>query len=110
MTGCTTTHGPYLYCGPGCYVKMPKVPRYLTAYVENAGPGLHGNRITDWHGKVVHGYVLTATRVRLARWSHVHGSHIWHYRVRLVTGEECYGRGGPGMVIRLKYVDNNGGK
>lgn len=68
----------------------------LTAYVDHSG-----NRITDWHGKIIHGHVLEATRVRLSRWSYVHGAHMWHYKVRLVTGEDCYGRSGPGMVITL---------
>lgn len=69
----------------------------LIAYVDSTG-----NRITDWYGKVIHGYVLETTRVPLARWSPIHGSSLTHYRVRLVTGEDCYGRSNPGMIIRLK--------
>lgn len=60
-----------------------------------------GKSITGWKGNIL-GRVVSSTSVRLTRWSSTHGSKILAVRVRDVHGGEWYGRGSPGVFIRLR--------
>jgi hypothetical protein len=60
-----------------------------------------GRAITEWPGGVI-GRVISRTTVRLPRWSHIHGSTMTHYRVKLNDGRIAYGRSSPGILIRLR--------
>lgn len=57
--------------------------------------------VTGWKGNEL-GTIVHASRVALAKWSHWHGSHILHVRVRDVHGAMWRGRGSPGMCVTLR--------
>lgn len=70
----------------------------VTGYVSS-----DGRWITDFDGTIL-GAVRGRTRVRLARWSAVHGSHITHFQVLMSDGVLRYGRSSEGIVINLHAV------
>lgn len=60
-----------------------------------------GNRITGWKGNIL-GRITLAHKIALTRQSFVHGRHIHTYTVRDVHGGWWFGRGNPGIAIKLR--------
>lgn len=60
-----------------------------------------GNRLTGWKGNTL-GTVIDWTLCQLTRVSWTHGKQYRSVRVRDVHGRQWYGRGSPGIVIRLR--------
>jgi hypothetical protein len=60
-----------------------------------------GKRLTGWKGNTL-GHVVDSNPCELTRLSHTHGKYYQSVRVRDVHGREWYGRGSPGICIRLR--------
>jgi hypothetical protein len=60
-----------------------------------------GRSIIDWHGAKL-ATITRTSRVRLARWSYVHGRGMLAVRARTPDGAAWYGRGSPSIAIRLR--------
>jgi hypothetical protein len=60
-----------------------------------------GKRLTGWKGNTL-GHVIDSNPCELTRLSYTHGKHYQSVRVRDVHGREWYGRGSPGICIRLR--------
>lgn len=60
-----------------------------------------GNHITGWKGNIL-ATVTGHTVCKLTRLSYTHGKYINHYTVRDVHGALWYGKGSPGICIKLR--------
>jgi hypothetical protein len=60
-----------------------------------------GKSITGWKGNEL-GRARAIGTVRLTRMSYVFGREIWSYRVTDCHGGEWYGRGAPGIAMRIR--------
>jgi hypothetical protein len=69
--------------------------RPFTAYLSG-----DGRRVTSWSGGELM-RVTQSTRCKLARWSWVHGADYSSIRARDCHGGQWYGRGSPGIAIKL---------
>lgn len=57
--------------------------------------------LTGWKGNVL-GTVIRANSYRLTRQSYVHGEYIYAVTIRDVHGGLWYGRGNPGISIKIR--------
>lgn len=62
-----------------------------------------GREITTWTGDSL-GSIVRATPVKLTRLSYTHGKYMHAYRVIDFEGAAWYGRGSPGVAIKLTRV------
>lgn len=60
-----------------------------------------GQHITGWKGNIL-GTITGHTVCKLTRLSYAHGQYINHYTVRDVHGALWYGKGSPGICIKLR--------
>jgi len=75
----------------------------FTCYVSS-----DGKHVTGWKGNIL-GTIIYSSRVKLTRWSYVHGTYINAYRIRDIHGGIWYGRGNPGICINLRATKNKAG-
>lgn len=68
----------------------------ITLYVSS-----DGRYVATWKNHKL-GDIISSSKVRLSRWSHVHGREIHAYTVRDCFGRLWYGRGSPSIAINLK--------
>lgn len=68
----------------------------FTCYISS-----NGKHVTGWKGNVL-GTVVSSSRVKLTRWSALHGKTILAIRVRDLHGGFWYGRGSEGMSVTLR--------
>jgi hypothetical protein len=80
--------------------------REVRALLDRSGPftgylSSDGKRLTGWKGNTL-GHVVDSNSCELTRPSYTHGKYYQSVRVRDVHGREWYGRGSPGICIRLR--------